>query len=42
MLKEAVVMVDYQWPEGVSRIKEERIVRILGQGRMATYETLLV
>ena len=41
-MKEAVVMVDYQWPEGVSRIKEERIVCILGQGRMTMYKTLLV
>ena len=42
MLKKAMVVVDYQGPEGVSRVEEERIDSILGQGRMTAYKTLFV
>ena len=42
MLKEAVMVIDYEGPEGVFGVKEKRIGGILSQGRMASEEALLV
>ena len=41
-MKEAVMVIDYEGPEGVFGVEEERIDRILSQGRMTTDKALLI